>query len=101
MESLGASEWTKLEETVYVALSYLLYLWDPEKQRGSKGFFKVIMWREGEKPQTKGMFMGRHKKKLTKELTTELLYLVLPTISASSGVKRYMHYIKFLLTKTS
>ena len=40
-------------------------------------------------------------KKLPKELTTELLYLELPTISASCGVKRYMHYIRFLLTKTS
>ena len=40
-------------------------------------------------------------KKLTKELTTELLYLELPTISASCGVKRYMHYIRFLLTKNT
>ena len=31
-----------------------------EKQRGSG--FKVIIWREGEKPQTRGTFMGRHKK---------------------------------------
>ena len=30
-------------------------------------------------------------KKLPKELTTELLYLELPTISASCGAKRYMH----------
>ena len=50
--------------------------------------------------------MGRHKK-LPKELTTELLYLELPTILASFGVKRYMtsyvdiYYIRFLLTKTS
>ena len=40
-------------------------------------------------------------KELPKELTTELLYLELVTISASCGVKRYMHYIRFLLTKTS
>ena len=40
-------------------------------------------------------------KKLPKKLTTELLYLELPTISASCGVKRYMHYIRFLLTKNS
>ena len=40
-------------------------------------------------------------KKLPKELTTELLYLQLPTISAFCGVKRYMHYISFLLNKTS
>ena len=31
-----------------------------EKQRGSG--FKVIIWREGEKPQTRGTFMGHHKK---------------------------------------
>ena len=40
-------------------------------------------------------------KKLPKELTTELLYLQLPSISGSCGVKWYMHYIRFLLTKTS
>ena len=40
-------------------------------------------------------------KKLPKELTTELLYLELSTILASYGVKRYMHYSRFLLTKTS
>ena len=35
--------------------------------------------------------MGCHKKKLSKELTTELFYLELPTISAYRGGKRYMH----------
>ena len=44
--------------------------------------------------------MKRHKK-LPKELTTELLSLELLTILASCGVRRYMHYIRFLLTKTS
>ena len=44
--------------------------------------------------------MGRHKKP-SKELTTELLYLELSTVSVSCGVKRYMHYIRFLLTNTS
>ena len=39
-------------------------------------------------------------KKLPKELTTELYYLELPTISVSCGVRRSMHYIRFLLTKT-
>ena len=42
------------------------------------GGFKVIIWRKGEKPQTRGPFMGHHKK-LPRELTTELLYLELPT----------------------
>ena len=37
-------------------------LWDLEEQRGSLGFFKFIIRREGEKPQTRGTFMGRHKK---------------------------------------
>ena len=72
-------------------------LWDLEEQ---KGFFEFIIQREGEKPQTRGTFMGHHKK-LPKELITELHYLELPTISASNGVKIYnMHYIRFLLTKT-
>ena len=91
----------RLEKNMYVALSQLLYLWDLDGQRGTQGFFKVIIRREGEKPQTStGTFMGRHKK-LPKELTTELLYLELLTTSASCGVTRYMHYIRFLLTKTS
>ena len=34
-------------------------LWDLEEQ---KGFFEFIIQREGEKPQTRGTFMGRHKK---------------------------------------
>ena len=42
------------------------------------------------KPQTRGTFMGHHKK-IPRDLTTELFYLKLPTISASCGVKRYMH----------
>ena len=65
------------------------------------GFFDVIIQREGEKPQTRGTFMGRHKKKLFKELTTELLYLELPTISVSCGAKRYTHYIRPLLIESS
>ena len=44
-----------VEETIYVALSYLLYLWDLEEQRG-KGF-RVIIRREGEKPQRRKVLM--------------------------------------------
>ena len=44
---------------------------------------------------------GKGIKKLPKELTTELLCLELTTISASCGVKRHMHYIRFLHNKTS
>ena len=44
---------------MYVTLSQLLYLWDLEERQG---FFKVIMRRKGEKPQTKGTFMERYKK---------------------------------------
>ena len=72
-------------------------LGDLEEQRG-RSFLNLR--RDGEKPQTRETFMGRHKK-LPRELTTELLYLELPTISASCGVKRYMHYISFLLTINS
>ena len=61
--------------------------------------FRIIAWcsvlltnlkfcLEGrEKATNKRNFYGRHKK-LPKELTTELLYPELPTISASCGVKR-------------
>ena len=50
-----------------------------EEQRG-RGL-KVIIRREGKKPQTRGTFMGRHKKTTHRELNTdtELLYLELPT----------------------
>ena len=67
----------------------------------ARGFLKLSCGGKGKSHKQKECSWGAIKKKLTKELTTELLYLVLPTISASSGVKRYMHYIKFLLTKTS
>ena len=50
----------RLDETMHVALSKLLYLWDLEEQR-VRGF-KVIIWREGEKPQTRETFTGAHKK---------------------------------------
>ena len=62
-------------------------LWDLEEERG-RGFLNLS-------------YGGKGIKKLPKELTTELLCLELTTISASCGVKRYMHYIRFLLTKTS
>ena len=61
-------------------------LWDLEEERG-RGFLNLS-------------YGGKGIKKLPKELTTELLCLELPTISASCGVKRYMHYIRFVLTKT-
>ena len=47
----------RLEETMYVVFSQLLYFWGLEEQRG-RGF--MLMQREGEKPQ-KGTFMGSHK----------------------------------------
>ena len=49
-------------------------LWDLEEERG-RGFLNLS-------------YGGKGIKKLPKELTTELLCLELPTISASSGVKR-------------
>ena len=62
-------------------------LWDLEEERG-RGFLNLS-------------YGGKGIKKLPKELTTELLCLELTTISASCGVKRYMHHIRFLLNKTS
>ena len=67
-----------------------------------KGFFKCIIWRgKGKSHKKEEELLCGAIKKLSKKLTTELLYLELPTISASCVVKRYMHYIRFLLTETS
>ena len=75
-------------------------LWDLEEQRG-RGFLNLSYRRKGNgKATNKRNFYGAPKK-LPKELTTELLCLELPTISAPCGVKRYMHYIRFVLTKTA
>ena len=52
------------------------------------------------KSQKQDKFLKLTIKGLPKELTTELLFLDLPAILASCGVKRYMHYIGFLLTET-
>ena len=75
-------------------------LWDLEEQRG-RVFLNLSYGGKGKSHKQEELLWGAIKK-LPKELTTELLYLELPTISASCGVKRYMHYIRFLLTnKTS
>ena len=74
-------------------------LWDLEEQRG-RGFLNLSYGGKGKSHKQEELLWGAIKK-LPKELTTELLYLELPTILASCGVKRYMHYIRFLLTKTS
>ena len=74
-------------------------LWDLEEQRG-RGFLNLSYGGKGKSHKQEELLWGAIKK-LPKELTTELLYLELPTISASCGVKSYMHYIRFLLTKTS
>ena len=66
----------------------------------ARGFLKLSYRGKGKSHKQEELLWGVIKK-LPKELTTELLYLGLPTISASCGVKRYMHCIKFLLTKIS
>ena len=71
-------------------------LWDLEEQRG-RGFLNLSYGGKGKSHKQEELLWGAIKK-LPKELTTELLYLELPTISASYGVKRYMLYIRFLLT---
>ena len=85
---------------MYVALSYLLYLWNLEEQTG-RGFSKLSYRGKGKNHKHQEELLWGTIKKLPKELTTELLYLELSTILASYGVKRYMHYSRFLLTKTS
>ena len=74
-------------------------LWDLEEQRG-RVVLNLSYKGKGKSDKQEELLWGAIKK-LPKELATELLYLELPTISVSCVVKRYMHYIKFLLTKTS
>ena len=74
-------------------------LWDLEEQRG-RDYLNSSYGGKG-KSHKQEELLWVAVKKLPRELTTELLYLKLPTISASCGVKIYMHYIRFLLTKTS
>ena len=56
-------------------------------------FLKLSYRGKGKSHKQEELLWGAIKK-LPKELTTELLYLELPTISASCGVKRYMHYVR-------
>ena len=70
------------------------------KKEVARGFLKLSYRGKGKGHKQEELLWGTIKK-LTKELTTELLYLELRTISAFCGVKRYMHCIKFLLTKIS
>ena len=70
-------------------------LWDLEEQRG-RVFLNLSYGGKGKSHKQEELLWGAIKK-LPKELTTELLYLELPTILASCGVKRYIHYIRFLL----
>ena len=64
-------------------------LWDMEDQKG-RGFKNLSNGGKGKSYKQKKLLWGVIKK-LLKELTTELFYLELPTISASCSVKRYMH----------
>ena len=54
----GAIEETKVEGNYVCCLVIVVILLWPKRQR----FFKVSIRREGEKPQTRGAFMGRRKK---------------------------------------
>ena len=74
-------------------------LWDLEMQRG-RGFLNLSYGGKGKSQKEEELLLSAIKK-LPKELTTELLRLELPTISASRDVKRYMHYIRFFFSKTS
>ena len=96
---LGANEQTKVRGNYVCCLVTVVIFVGPGGAKRQE-LFKVILRRKWEKLQTREELLWGAIKKLPKELTTELLYLELPTISASCGVKRYMHYIRFLLTKT-
>ena len=71
--------------------------WDLEEQ-GGRGFLNLSYGGKRKSHKQEELSWGSIKK-LPKELTTDLLYLELPTISITCGVKRFMHYIRFLLTK--
>ena len=73
----------RLEETMYVVFSQLLYFWGLEEQRG-RGF--MLMQREGEKPQKEELLWGAIKV-VQWELNAELLYLELPTYLSLLGCK--------------
>ena len=62
---------------------------DLEEKRG-RVFLNLSYAGKGKIHKQEELLWGAIKK-LFKELTTELLYLELPTISASCGVKRYIH----------
>ena len=74
-------------------------LWDLEEQIGARGFLN-LSYRGKRKSHKQEELLWGAIKKLPKELTTELHYLELPIISASCGVKRYIHYIRSLPTET-
>ena len=67
--------------------------------RCKRGFLN-LSYREKGKSHKQEELLWDTIKNLPKELINELPYLELPTISAFCGVKIYMHYIIFLLTKT-
>ena len=64
-------------------------LWYLAEQR-SRGFLNLSYGVKGKSHKQEELLWGVIKK-LPKELITELLCLELPTITASFGVKRYMH----------
>ena len=59
--------------------------------RSKRGFLNLSYRRNGKRHKQEEL-LWETIKKLPKELITELYYLELPTISASCGLKIYMHY---------
>ena len=94
---LGASEQTKVRQDYVCCLVIICGTWT-SKEVG-RGFLNLSYGGKGKSNKQEELLWGAIKK-LPKELTTELHYLELPAISASCGVKRYMHDIRFLLAKT-
>ena len=74
-------------------------MWDLEEQRG-RGLLKLSYGGKEESHKQEELLWDAIKK-LTKELSAELLIWNYLPISDCCSIKRYMHYIKFLLTKTS
>ena len=80
----------RLEETVCKLPFHNCYICGTWRSKEVGGL--MLSYGGKGKATKRGTFMGSHKK-IPRELTTELLYLELPTYSASWGVIIYMQYL--------
>ena len=87
---LGAKEQTKVRGNYVCCLVIICGTW--RSKEVAKGFLNLSYGGKGKSHKKEELLWGAINK-LPKELTTELLYLELTTISVFCGVKRYMYYM--------